>query len=106
MMEIEPTTQYINENIFEEDLTIVVGELVNFIFDMINEGKEKIVIRQHVLIYFNNYRINLQEMNIWLLNNQNSNINIYLLGYFNYYGIEIDINKQKGLELYLKAAEL
>src|SRR5579864_3107307 len=105
-MEVEPTTKYINENIFEEDLTILVCELVNSMFEMLNEGKEDIVIKQHVLDYFNNYKLNLQEIYYWLLNNQDSNAdNIYLLGYFNYYGIEIDIDKQKAFELYRKAAK-
>src|SRR5438034_1386367 len=104
--EIEPTTQNINENIFEEDLIIVIDELVNLNFGEINEGKEMEVRKQHILGYINNLKINLQEILNWLSNNQNDSNSIYLLGYFNYHGIGISTNLQKAFELYQKAAEL
>src|SRR5947208_314471 len=100
MKEIEPTIQNINESIYEEELTIVVDELNNLYFKMANEGKEEHVRKQHILDYINNHKINLQEIYSWLLNNQNnsnqnnSNSN-WLLGYFNYHGIETNINMQK-----------
>src|SRR5205823_4604863 len=62
--------------------------------------------KQHIIDYINNQEIVLQEIYNWLLNNQNNSNAIYLLGYFNYYGIEANINKQKTVELYQKAAEL
>jgi hypothetical protein len=104
--EIGPTIQNIHENIFEEDLSIVINELVDFYFKEINEGKDYDLRQQHILDYLNNHKINLQEINNWLLNNQNDSNSIYLLGYFNYNGIGIDINKQKAFELYEKAVEL
>src|SRR6266498_2774278 len=104
--EIEPTTKNINEYIFEGDLSIVVNELVNLIFREINKGKNEEIIKQHALSYINIHKIISQEIHHWLLNNQNNSNSIYLLGYFNYYGIEIDCNKQKVIELYQKAAEL
>ncbi|UZO03177.1 uncharacterized protein OCT59_023587 [Rhizophagus irregularis] len=71
-----------------------------------DEGKEEIVINQHVFDYINNHKLDLHEFHNWLLNNQNDSKSIYLLGYFNYYGIGIDINIEKALELYQKAAKL
>src|SRR5262249_9090435 len=64
------------------------------------------VIKQHVFNYINNYKIILQEIYNWLLNNQNNSNSIYLLGYFNYHGIETYTNRQKAFELFQKAALL
>src|SRR6266498_4314280 len=60
--EIEPTTQKINENVFEEDLSIMIDELVNLYFEERNKGKEENVRKQFVLDYFNIHKINLQEI--------------------------------------------
>ncbi|RIA86743.1 kinase-like domain-containing protein [Glomus cerebriforme] len=104
--EVEPTIHNIHENIFEEDLSIVIDKLVDFIFEDLNKGKEENERKQHIFEYINDNKINLQEIYNWLLNNQNSSNSIYLLGYFNYHGIEISINKLKASEFYQKAAEL
>ncbi|RGB36249.1 hypothetical protein C1646_697668 [Rhizophagus diaphanus] len=104
--EVEPTIQNINENIYEEDLSIVVNELVNLYFKEVNEGIEERVRKKHILDYINNLNINLQEIYNWLLNNQNDSNFIQLLGYFNYYGIVINADVQKAFKLYQKAAEL
>ncbi|GBC10023.1 hypothetical protein RclHR1_00930001 [Rhizophagus clarus] len=107
IIEIEPTTQNIKKNIFEEDLSIVIDKLVKLYFrKSANKGKEEEAKKKFVLDYFNNHKINLQEIYKWLLNNQNNSNSIYLLGYFNYYGIMVNINKQIALELYQKAADL
>src|ERR1043165_1487746 len=95
--------QNINEKVL--DLGIVIDELSNFILKKINEGKEEKVIKQHVLNYINSQNIILQEIYNWLLNNQNHLNSIYLLGYFNYHGIDTNINKQNAYNLYQKAAE-
>src|ERR1051325_8524677 len=76
----------------------VIDELVNITFKMINKGKEK----QHILDYINNQEIVLQDIYNWLLKNQNNSNSIYLLGYFNYHGIETHVDKQKTLKLYQK----
>src|SRR5437762_1309450 len=80
MKEIEPTTKNINENIYEENLSIVIDKLVDHYLKMSNEGKEKNVKKQHILDYINYHRINLQEIYNWILNNQNDSNSIYLLG--------------------------
>src|SRR5436305_1849918 len=104
--EIEPTTQDINETIFEEDLSIIIDELVNLYFEELNKGREEKIRKQFVLDYFNDYKINSQEIYNWLLNNQTSSNSIYLLGYFNCNGIGTNINIQNAYELYKKAADL
>src|SRR5579862_2326286 len=104
--EIEPTTKNVNEYIYEEDFSIVTDELVNFIFKEINEGKEENIRKQHVFNCINNYKINSQEIYNWLLTNQNNSNSVYLLGFFNCYGIGTNINKQKAFELIQKAANL
>src|ERR1700733_13453445 len=68
--EIGPTTQDINENIFEEDLSTIIDELGDLYFKETNKGKDENIKEQFVLDYFNNYKINLQEMYNWLINNQ------------------------------------
>ncbi|RIA84526.1 hypothetical protein C1645_412851 [Glomus cerebriforme] len=84
----------------------MIDKIVKHYFNDLNEGKKEKVRKQIVLDYINNHKINLQEMYNWLLNNQNDSNSIYLLGYFNYHGIETDDNKQKALELYQKATNL
>ena len=39
----------------------------------------------------------------WLLNNQNNSNSIFLLGYFNYFGIEINENNEKAFKLFIDA---
>ncbi|EXX66850.1 uncharacterized protein OCT59_023636 [Rhizophagus irregularis] len=106
MKEIEPTTQVINEDIYEEYLSIIIDELVSFYFKMTNEGKEENIRKQHILDFINNQEINLREIYYYLINNQNDSNSIYLLGYFNFNGIGTNINKQKALKLYQKAVKL
>ncbi|GES91053.1 kinase-like domain-containing protein [Rhizophagus clarus] len=106
MREIEPTTRNINENVCEEDFGIVIDELINVYSKMANNGKEEPVRKKCILDYMNNHKINSQEIYNWLLNNQNDSNCVYFLGYFNYSGIGISIDKQKALELYQKATGL
>jgi TPR repeat protein len=103
--EIEPTSKNIDKYI-NDDLNIIVDELVNLIFKEYNIGNDTILIKQQVLDYINNQMITLRQIYIGLLNNQNNSNSICLLGYFKYHGIETDLNKQKAIELYQKAAKL
>ncbi|RGB29650.1 hypothetical protein C1646_672286 [Rhizophagus diaphanus] len=104
--EIKPSIKYINENIYEEDLSFIIEELINIYLNDLNKGIKTNIRKKNFLDYINNNEINLQEMYYWLLNNQNNSYSIYLLGYFNYHGIETNINKEKTFELYQKAAKL
>ncbi|EXX72085.1 uncharacterized protein OCT59_023610 [Rhizophagus irregularis] len=105
IIEIEPATENINEGIFEGDLNNVIVKLVELIFNKLNEGKCRKTIKQCVLNHINN-KVIIQEIYNYLLNNQNNSNSIYLLGYFNYNGIETKLNKQRAIKLYQKAAKL
>ncbi|RGB25987.1 kinase-like domain-containing protein, partial [Rhizophagus diaphanus] len=83
-----------------------IDELINVIFNEVNEGKEEKVRKQHVLNYINNHEIISPEICDWLTNYPLNSSFIYLLGYLNYHGIKTCINKQKAFELYEKAANL
>ncbi|GBC20507.2 kinase-like domain-containing protein [Rhizophagus irregularis DAOM 181602=DAOM 197198] len=104
--EIKPTTQNINESIYEEDLSIVVDELINITFKDLNDGSENNLRKYHILNFLNNHNIILQEIYNWLLNNQYHSNSTYLLGYFNYHGIVTSKDRQEAFKLYQTAAEL
>ncbi|GES90986.1 kinase-like domain-containing protein [Rhizophagus clarus] len=104
--EIEPITEIINKNLFEGDFNTVIDELVILIFEKLNEGKNEVLIKEHVLNHINNKEIILQEVYDYLLSNQNNSNSIYLLGYFIYYGIATDFHEEKAIRLFLKAAYL
>src|SRR5581483_8003506 len=100
------TGQIICENsLSEKDLSIVISEAVKFIFKMVEKGKEKKFRKQYTLDYFNNYNINSKEIYNWLLNNQTGSASIFLLGYFNFYGIEVDKNYEKAFNLFINASD-
>ncbi|GBC20328.2 kinase-like domain-containing protein [Rhizophagus irregularis DAOM 181602=DAOM 197198] len=104
--EIEPTIQNINKNVFEEDLSLMIDKLFSLIFNGTNKGREEKAIKQQFFDCINNHKINIQEIYYWLQKNITCSNSIYLLGYFNYHGIGIDINKKYAFELFQKAAEL
>ncbi|RGB40164.1 hypothetical protein C1646_753643 [Rhizophagus diaphanus] len=101
--EIKPTIENIKENTF---LSNIIDELVDLIFKELNKGNDDEPIKQHIFDYFDNQKIILQEFYNWLLYNQDNSNSIFLFGYFNYYGIGTDFDKQMALKLYHKAAEL
>ncbi|GBC20605.2 kinase-like domain-containing protein [Rhizophagus irregularis DAOM 181602=DAOM 197198] len=103
---MEPTIKNFNKNVIEENLNNVIDKLVDLIFEELNKGKEANVIKQQVLDYIYNQMIFKQQIYNWLIENQNDSNSIYLLGYFNYYGIETKFNEHRAIELYKRAAEL
>src|SRR5581483_11849383 len=82
----------------------VVDEINAIIFRLFNKGVENNLIKQQVIEDFNNHNIKPQEIYNWLLNNQNSSNSIFLLGYFNYYGIETSKNNE-AFNLFINASE-
>jgi hypothetical protein len=102
---ISTNEQMINESISSENLNKVVNEIVSFITEITNEGKETILWKQLTLDYFSNNNINLQEIHNWLLNNQIDSDSIFLLGYFNYFGIGINENHEKAFNLLISVSE-
>src|SRR5579862_4977438 len=103
--EIEPTTKNVKKYNYE-DFGMVIDELVNLNFKELNEGKEENARKQHILDCINNYEINLQEIYNWILSNQSNSNSIYLLGFFNFHGIETCSNRRRAFELFQKAANL
>ncbi|GBC05765.1 hypothetical protein RclHR1_06410002 [Rhizophagus clarus] len=97
--EIEPS---ISSNLMN-DFELVVNEII-----ILLEDTEIIMKKYKIVSYLNNHNISPREIYNWLLINQdqeNSN-SLLLLGVFNHFGIQINVNKQKAFELYQKAANL
>ncbi|RGB42655.1 hypothetical protein C1646_786116 [Rhizophagus diaphanus] len=91
----------------EEDFNRIVDEINYLIFKLLNKGTSKgELVKEQVIEYLKNYDTNLQEIYNWLLiNNQNISNSIFLLGYFNYKGIETRINYKKAFNLFINASE-
>ncbi|CAB4415367.1 unnamed protein product [Rhizophagus irregularis] len=89
----------------EKNLNKIVNDTVNYIFKIINEGKVSTCIKnnKNILDYFDN-NINSQEIYYLLLTNQNDLNSIFLLGYFNYVGIETGENNKEAFDLFLNAS--
>jgi hypothetical protein len=100
--------QIISQNILpENDLIIKVNEITEFMLEELNKNGFD-YIRKKVIDYINNQiiTINLQEIYNWLCNNQNYNSNsIFLLGYFNYHGIESRQDCVKAFNLFINASK-
>ncbi|RGB36601.1 hypothetical protein C1646_652553 [Rhizophagus diaphanus] len=91
-----------NNDISSENSSIIVNEIVDIIFKEVNKRN---VTKPHVLDYLNNHSINSKEIYNWLLNNQNTSNFVFLLGYFNYVGIETIKNHEKAFNLFINASE-
>ncbi|GBB83643.1 hypothetical protein RclHR1_10340006 [Rhizophagus clarus] len=89
----------------EKDFNIIVDEIHEFIYKLMNEVFEYKSVKQKVIEYFNDHNINSQETYNWLLNNQISTNSIFLLGYFNYYRIVTCGNNEKAFNLFISASE-
>jgi TPR repeat protein len=91
-------------NLFDKKYSIIVDEIVNLISENLNKGKAGKLIIKHVLEYLNNH--NIHELYEWIVFNQDNLNSIFLLGYFNYYGIIItNINYEKAFNLFIISSE-
>ncbi|POG64543.1 kinase-like domain-containing protein [Rhizophagus irregularis DAOM 181602=DAOM 197198] len=98
------TNEQINENISSENyFSIVINEIVDLIFK--ENIKDNMKVKQHVIDYLNNHNVNSKEIYNWLLNNQNNSESIFLLGYFNYLGIETISDLEKAFNLFINASK-
>jgi TPR repeat protein len=91
--------------LFEEGFDIIVDDINNLIYGLRYKGHTLKLDKQQIIKYFNNYNINSQKFYNWLLNNQISLNSIFLLGYFNYHGIVMSMNKEKAFNLFINASE-
>src|SRR5436190_6045201 len=97
--------EVIEKNLFKKDLNIAVNEIVDLIFKVTNEGKEWKKCKQCIFDYLNDQNITSQQIYNWLLNNQNNPNSMFLLGYFNYCGIEISKNHKETFDLFINASK-
>ncbi|CAB4438305.1 unnamed protein product [Rhizophagus irregularis] len=99
------TNEQIYENISpEKNLSIMINEIVDLIFKENNKGMVN-KLKQRVLDYLNNHNVNSKEIYNWSLNNQNNSESIFLLGYFNYLGIETIGDLEKAFNLFINASK-
>ncbi|PKK76930.1 kinase-like protein [Rhizophagus irregularis] len=85
----------------EKNLSIIANEIVDLIFREENRKDES---KQHVLDYLNNHNINSEEIYNWLSYNQTNSYSIFLLGYFNYFGIGTPADDGRALNLFINAS--
>ncbi|GBC09844.1 hypothetical protein RclHR1_09160002 [Rhizophagus clarus] len=90
----------------ENDLNIIIDEITEFIFKMLNM-RYILNLREQILEFINNNQnINPQEIYDWLLHNQNYNSNsIFLFGYFIFYGIGTSKDLEKAFNLFINTVE-
>ncbi|UZO03577.1 uncharacterized protein OCT59_023981 [Rhizophagus irregularis] len=91
--EIEPLISSSN------NFNIMVNEIILHL-----ENTEMIRKKHEVINYLNNHNKTPQEFYAWLLNNQNDSNSTFLLGVFNHFGIEVNVDEQKAFELYQNVA--
>jgi TPR repeat protein len=77
-----------------------VNKMVVFITKIVNEGREPRLRKQYILDYFEEHYINPEEKYKLLLNNQNNPDSIFLLGYFNSFGIGTSVNYEKAFNYF------
>ncbi|RGB36750.1 kinase-like domain-containing protein [Rhizophagus diaphanus] len=92
--------QIINESI--KNFSKIINEIVEFIFKLVNVGKNPY---EYIFDYFDSRDVKSQEIYNWLIDNQNNLDSNFLLGYFNYYGIETSDNIIQAFDLFIKASE-
>ncbi|GBB87807.1 hypothetical protein RclHR1_01430016 [Rhizophagus clarus] len=101
------TKEVLFTTLSNENISIIVNDIVNYIFKILNEGKESTLIKnpKKILDYFNKNNINSREIYDWLLINQNNSDSVFLFGYFNYLGVETSEDNKKAIDLFINASE-
>ncbi|CAI2167930.1 6429_t:CDS:2 [Funneliformis geosporum] len=89
----------------KKDLNEKIDDIVQFIYNGLNEGKIFTLIEKPVLNFIINQGFDLQEIYNWISNNQNNSNNLFLLGYFNFFGIKSSKNYDKAFDSFNKASE-
>ncbi|GBC05370.1 hypothetical protein RclHR1_00620010 [Rhizophagus clarus] len=92
--------QLTSKNKTQKDLNTVVDGITRFIFKITNEGREPTLRKFHILEYFTSHNINLQEICDWLKKNDNDKNSIFLLGYFNCFGIGIPQSHEEAFQYF------
>ena len=89
----------------EKNLNMIIDEIVDLIFKEKNKGIDLDMINQQINNYVNSQSIALQEIVNWLSNNQKNSNAIFLLGYFNLTGVEINANHEEAFDLFINASK-
>ena len=97
---VKLSSKQIIHNLSENDYNIIYE--MTELFSQLSKDRQSRELRN----YLNDHNITSKEVYNWLLNNQNDSNAVYLLGIFNYLGIEVCVNKRKAFELYQKAVNL
>ncbi|GES77923.1 kinase-like domain-containing protein [Rhizophagus clarus] len=84
---------------------IIIDEINELIFKLLNKGIEWQSLEDNVIDYLNDHNIKLQEIYNWLLINQNDSNFIFLLGYINHRGVGTNVNLKKAFNLLINASE-
>ncbi|GET04614.1 kinase-like domain-containing protein [Rhizophagus clarus] len=105
--EIDPIvlTNEREKHLFEKGFHVIVDDINDLIYRLLNKGIEWQSLEDNVIDYLNDHDIELREIYNWLLNNQNNSNSIFLLGYINHRGIEINVNLKKAFNLFINASE-
>ncbi|RGB36616.1 kinase-like domain-containing protein [Rhizophagus diaphanus] len=94
--EIEPLIS----NLITNNFNLVVNNIIPIL-----ENTDVKMRKSAIVNYLNNHNIDLQEIYYWLLECQDNSSSVFLLGLFNHFGIETNVDKQKAYELYQMAAD-
>ncbi|GBC09225.1 hypothetical protein RclHR1_00870016 [Rhizophagus clarus] len=86
-----------------KNLNPIIDEITNLIFKGLTKGNAA---KEYIITITDNHNINLTEIYKWLLINQNNPSSIFLLGYFNYEGIETIMDDEKAFDLFINASEV
>ncbi len=102
---VESFTMSKRQDFSAKNLSEIVDKIVDHIFDKLNKGIKPTKRNRHIFDYLNNQNITLQEIINWLLNNQNNSNAIFLFGYFNFFGIDVNKNYETAFNLFIKLSE-
>ncbi|EXX50158.1 uncharacterized protein OCT59_023665 [Rhizophagus irregularis] len=100
MLSLMPSNDQTNKIDENKNYSVIVDKIIEDILNMRSNEK------QEILSYLEEQNTTPQEIFSWLLNNQQNSNYIDLLGNFYYSGIGTNVNKQKAIELFQKAANL
>src|SRR5688572_17030208 len=84
----------------EDNFNTIVYEMAD-LFNKLSKEKQN----KEILNCLNNHNITSRVIYDWLLNNQNNSNAVFLLGAFNYLGIETSVDKRRAFELWQNAAD-
>jgi TPR repeat protein len=92
-------------SVAENDLNEIINDIAMKINEITRKTNDEICQLFYFLNYLNNYSVNTKEILDRLLKNKDNPGSSFLLGYFNYLGVETSKNEEKAFNLFVDAAE-